>query len=153
MFGENINRLILFDAERIAMSNIKKINHVAIVVENIEEALGFWRDQMGLTLDHVEEVPSQASKVAFLPVGEGEVELVQPTDMTTGLGKYLEKRGEGIHHLCIEVEDIEAALADLKTKGVRLIDEVPQDLPGRRMAFIHPKAANGVLVELYELVD
>jgi len=135
------------------MSKIKKINHVAIVVENIEEALDFWQDQLGLVLDHVEEVPSQASKVAFLPVGEGEVELVQPTNMDSGLGRYLEKRGEGMHHLCIEVEDIESMLKDLKAKGVRLIDQEPHDLPGRRMAFIHPKASNGVLVELYEIVD
>lgn len=135
------------------MAKIKKINHIAIVVENIDEALGFWRDQLGLDLDHVEDVPSQSSKVAFMPVGEGEVELVQPTDMETGLGKYLEKRGEGMHHLCIEVDDIESMLADLKAKGVRLIDEEPHDLPGRRMAFIHPKASNGVLVELYEIVN
>lgn len=135
------------------MSNIKKINHVAIVVADIEQALGFWRDQLGLPLDHIEEVPSQASKVAFMPVGEGEVELVQPMDHDTGLGKYLEKRGEGMHHLCVEVHDIEGLLKMLKAKGVRLIDEVPHDLPGRRMAFIHPKSANGVLVELYELVD
>ena len=135
------------------MSKIKKINHIAIVVDNIEEALGFWQDQLGLVLGHVEDVPSQASKVAFLPVGEGEVELVQPTNMNSGLGRYLEKRGEGMHHLCIEVDDIESMLKDLKAKGVRLIDEEPHDLPGRRMAFIHPKASNGVLVELYEIVD
>lgn len=135
------------------MSKIKKINHVAIVVEQIEDALPFWRDQLGLALDHVEDVPSQASKVAFLPVGEGEVELVQPTDMDSGLGKYLQKRGEGMHHLCIEVEDIDGMLVDLRAKGVLLIDEVARDLPGRRMAFIHPKAANGVLVELYEITE
>lgn len=135
------------------MSKIKKINHVAIVVEQIEDALPFWRDQLGLALDHVEDVPSQSSKVAFLPVGEGEVELVQPTDLDSGLGKYLQKRGEGMHHLCIEVEDIDGMLVDLRAKGVLLIDEVARDLPGRRMAFIHPKAANGVLVELYEITE
>ena len=135
------------------MAQIKKINHVAIVVEDIEAALSFWRDQLGLALDHVEDVPSQASKVAFIPVGEGEVELVQPTDMASGLGKYLEKRGEGLHHLCIEVSDIDGMLAALKAKGVRLIDEVARELPGRRMAFIHPKSANGVLLELYEIVE
>ena len=135
------------------MAKIKKINHIAIVVEDIDAALGFWRDQLGLVLDHVEEVPSQASKVAFIPVGDGEVELVQPTDPESGLGKYLMKRGEGMHHLCIEVDDIEGVLVDLKAKGVQLINQVPQDLPGRRMAFIHPKAANGVLVELYEVVE
>ena len=134
------------------MSKVKKINHVAVLVENIESALNFWQNQLGLTLDHIEEVPSQASKVAFLPVGEGEVELVEPTDPESGLGKYLEKRGEGMHHLCIEVEDIDGMLTELKAKGVRLINEEALVLPGRKMAFIHPKAANGVLVELYELV-
>jgi methylmalonyl-CoA/ethylmalonyl-CoA epimerase len=135
------------------MPEIKKINHVAIVVQDIDEALGFWRDQLGLELDHIEDVPSQGSKVAFMPVGESEVELVQPTDPESGLGKYLEKRGEGLHHLCIEVDDIEAMLDFLKKKDVRLINETPVDLPGRRMAFVHPKAGNGVLIELYQLVD
>jgi methylmalonyl-CoA/ethylmalonyl-CoA epimerase len=135
------------------MSKIKKINHVAIVVENIDSALAFWKDQLGLELDHIEDVPSQASKVAFLPVGEGEVELVEPTDQESGLAKYLEKRGEGMHHICMEVDDIEGMLEILNEKGVRLINEKPIDLPGRRMAFIHPKSANGVLVELYEITE
>jgi len=135
------------------MPDIKKINHVAVIVENIDSALSFWRDQLGLNLDHIEEVPSQASKVAFLPVGEGEVELVQPTDPDSGLAKYLEKRGEGMHHLCIEVDDIQAMLENLKEKNVRLINEEPAVLPGRKMAFIHPKSTNGVLIELYELTD
>lgn len=134
------------------MAKIKKINHVAIVVEDMDAAMGFWRDALGLTLDHLEEVPSQASKVAFLPVGDSEVELVQPTDPESGMAKYLEKRGEGMHHLCIEVDDIEGMLGALREKGVRLISEEPITLPGRRMAFIHPKSANGVLIELYELV-
>jgi methylmalonyl-CoA/ethylmalonyl-CoA epimerase len=135
------------------MSKIKKINHVAIVVENIDSALAFWKDQLGLDLDHIEDVPSQASKVAFLPIGEGEVELVEPTDPESGLAKYLEKRGEGMHHICMEVDDIEGMLKILNEKGVRLINEKPIDLPGRRMAFIHPKSANGVLVELYEITE
>ena len=135
------------------MSQIKKVNHIAIVVENIENALEFWQGQLGLTLDHIEDVPSQASKVAFLPVGEGEVELVEPTDPESGLAKYLEKRGEGMHHLCFQVDDIEAMLDLLEEKDVRLINESPVDLPGRRMAFIHPKAANGVLIELYEIIE
>ena len=135
------------------MVKIKKMNHVAIVVENIESALTFWRDQLGLELDHIEDVPSQASNVAFLPVGEGEVELVKPTDPDSGLAKYLEKRGEGMHHICLEVDDIEGMLNILNEKGVRLINQEPIDLPGRRMAFIHPKAANGVLLELYEITQ
>jgi methylmalonyl-CoA/ethylmalonyl-CoA epimerase len=130
-----------------------KINHVAIVVQNIDAALNFWEQTFGLELDHVEEVPSQKSKVAFLPLGESEIELVQPTNSDSGLANFLEKRGEGMHHICIEVEDIDAALVELKSKGVRLINEVPEELPGRKMAFIHPKAANGVLVELYQLTE
>lgn len=133
------------------MENIKKINHVAILVKDIEDALVFWRDKLGLPLEHIEDVPSQASKVAFLPLGESEIELVQPTDSESSLSKALEKRGEGMHHLCIEVDDIEVMVRRLKEKEVQLINEEPLDLPGRRMAFIHPKSANGVLVELYEI--
>jgi methylmalonyl-CoA/ethylmalonyl-CoA epimerase len=130
-----------------------KINHVAIAVQDIDAALKFWEQTFGLELNHVEEVPSQKSKVAFLPLGESEIELVQPTTSDSGLANFLEKRGEGMHHICIEVEDIDATLAELKSKGVRLINDVPEELPGRKMAFIHPKAANGVLVELYQLTE
>lgn len=133
------------------MSQIKKINHVAIVVKDIDESLKFWETALGLKLDHVEDVPSQASKVAFIPVGEGEIELVQPTSSDSGMAAYLEKRGEGMHHLCIEVDDIEAKMQELKDAGVRLINQSPEVLPGRIMAFIHPKSTSGVLVELYEI--
>ena len=133
------------------MSNIKKINHVAIVVKDIEKSLEFWETALGLKLHHVEDVPSQASKVAFIPVGESEIELVQPTTEDSGLAGYLEKRGEGLHHLCVEVDDIEAKMQELKDAGVRLINDAPQVLTGRKMAFIHPKSASGVLVELYEI--
>ena len=133
------------------MAKILKMNHVAIAVEDIENALGFWQDALGIRLDHVEEVPTQKAKVAFLPVGESEVELVQPTDADTGTAKFLATRGPGMHHLCFEVDDIEGMLADLKEKGIRLINEEPMELEGRRMAFVHPKSANGVLVELYQL--
>jgi methylmalonyl-CoA/ethylmalonyl-CoA epimerase len=135
------------------MGEIIKINHVAIVVENIEEALAFWRDALGLPLDHLEDVPSQQSKVAFLPVGDNEVELVTPTNDDSGIGKYLQSKGPGMHHLCFEVSNIEEILFSLKGKGVRLINETPQELPGRKMAFIHPKSTGGVLVELYELTN
>lgn len=133
------------------MSQIKKINHVAIVVRDIEESLKFWEAALGLELHHVEEVPSQASKVAFIPIGDSEIELVQPTTEDSGMAAYLEKRGEGMHHLCVEVDDIEAKMQELKDAGVRLINDAPQVLPGRKMAFIHPKSASGVLVELYEI--
>ncbi|MGI6259526.1 MAG: methylmalonyl-CoA epimerase [Anaerolineaceae bacterium] len=135
------------------MAIIKKINHVAIVVRDIEESLKFWEDQLGLKLDHIEVVPTQHSRVAFIPVGDSEVELVQPTSTDSGLAAYLEKRGEGMHHLCFEVDDIDAKLAELKEKGVRLINETAEVLPGRKMAFLHPKAGNGVLIELYQLTD
>lgn len=135
------------------MAAIKKINHVAIVVRDIEESLKFWEDQLGLKLDHIEAVPTQHSRVAFIPVGDSEVELVQPTSTDSGLAAYLEKRGEGMHHLCFEVDDIDAKLAELKEKGVRLINETAEVLPGRKMAFLHPKAGNGVLIELYQLTD
>jgi methylmalonyl-CoA/ethylmalonyl-CoA epimerase len=135
------------------MAVIKKINHVAIAVEDIDEALLFWRDALGLTLDHIEDVPSQKSVVAFLPAGEGEVELVKPTDENSGVAKFLAKNGAGMHHLCFEVDDIEAVLADLKAKNIRLINEAPLELEGRKMAFIHPKSASGVLVELYQLTQ
>lgn len=134
------------------MTDIKSINHIAIVVEDIEESLAFWRDQLGLTLDHMETVSSQGVKIAFLPVGGSEVELVQPLDEESGVARYLRKRGPGLHHLCFEVEDIAAKLQELKEEGVRLIDEDPLVLEdGRKMAFLHPKSASGVLIELYEL--
>lgn len=133
------------------MAKVTKINHVAIAVSDLDGSLSFWRDAMGLDLSKVEDVPSQKSMVAFLPVGEGEVELVKPTADDTGVAKFLETKGPGMHHLCLEVDDIEGMLADLKAKGVRLINETPEVLPGRKMAFVHPKSTGGVLVELYEV--
>ena len=134
------------------MTNLKRLNHVAVLVPNLEEALTFWQDQLGLSLDHVETITSMAVKIAFLPLGESEIELVQPTTEDSGLAKFLAKRGPGLHHICIEVGDISEKLTDLKDKGVRLIDEEPMIMDdGRQLAFIHPKSAGGVLVELYEL--
>lgn len=134
------------------MPDLIKINHIAVAVEDIDAALSFWRDALGMRLDHVEEVPSQKARVAFLPVGESEVELVQPTSPDTGTAKFLAERGPGIHHLCLEVQDIAGMLAQLKAAGVRLINETPQELEGRRIAFVHPKSTGGVLIEFYELI-
>jgi methylmalonyl-CoA/ethylmalonyl-CoA epimerase len=134
------------------MLKVKKINHIAIAVENIEAMLPFWQDALGLSVDHIEEVPSQKARVAFLPVGNSEMELVQPTDPATGMAKFLKEKGPGMHHLCLEVENIDEALEELKAKGVHLINETAQILPGRKMAFIHPKSTGGVLVELYETI-
>ena len=133
------------------MPTLKKINHVAIVVADIDEALKFWRDALGIEMSHLEDVPSQKAQVAFLPLGDSEVELVKPTADDTGAAKFLVERGGGMHHLCFETDNVEGMLADLREKGVRLINEEPIVLPGRKMAFIHPKSTGGVLVELYEL--
>ncbi|MDP2964428.1 MAG: methylmalonyl-CoA epimerase [Pelolinea sp.] len=133
------------------MAKVKKINHIAVVVEDIQSSLAFWEGALGIKLEKVEDIPAQKAKVAFLPVGEGEVELVQPTDPESGTGKFLKERGGGMHHLCLEVDDIAGMLAQMKEKGVRLINEAPLEMEGRKIAFIHPKSASGVLVELYEL--
>ncbi len=134
------------------MAKIKKINHIGIVVPDIDEALNFWQDTLGLKLDHVEEVPGQKSVVAFLPVGESEIELVKPASDDSGVAKFLREHGSGMHHLCLEVDNIEEMLSDLKSKGIRLINETPIEMEGRKAAFIHPKSADGVLVELYQVI-
>jgi methylmalonyl-CoA epimerase len=127
-----------------------KIDHVGIVVRDIQAALEVYETALGLSLREIAEVPDQQVRVAFLPLGESNVELVQPTDDDTGIARFLEKRGEGIHHLCIEVPDIEAALAQLEAHGVPLIDPVPRQGAHGRVAFVHPKGAHGVLLELVE---
>lgn len=134
------------------MAQIKRIDHIAILVDDLDKTLSFWRDGLGMELTHVEDVPAEKSMVAFLPVGGSEVELVKPTTDDSGLAKYLEKRGPGMHHVCLEVDDIDGMLAQLKAKGIQLINETAlTGLGGRKYAFIHPKSANGVMVELYEL--
>ncbi len=131
---------------------IKRIHHVAVVVDDMEGALSFWQDALGLKVSHQAEVPEQQAQVAFLPVGEAEVELVRPTLETSGMAKYLAKRGPGIHHVCIEVDNLAEMLELLKGKGIRLIDETARSAAdGKRYAFIHPESTRGVLVELYEL--
>jgi methylmalonyl-CoA/ethylmalonyl-CoA epimerase len=131
---------------------IKKVNHIAVVVPDLDGAMNFWVDALGLKLSHKEHVASQAVDVAFLPVGDSKIELIQPIDNESGVARYLAKKGPGMHHICFEVDDIEAALARLKEADVQLINEVPTvGADGRKFAFIHPKSANGVLVELYEL--
>jgi methylmalonyl-CoA/ethylmalonyl-CoA epimerase len=129
-----------------------KINHLAIAVNDIDAALAFYRDALGLELDHVEDVERESVRVAFLNIGESHIELVQPTRDDTGIAKWMNKRGEGMHHLCIEVGDIETALAEMKKRNVDLINPQPITKPnGTRYAFIHPRSAFGVLIELYEL--
>jgi methylmalonyl-CoA epimerase len=131
---------------------IKRIDHIAIVVPNIEEALTFYQDALGLTLEHTERVDDEDVIVAFLPAGDSEIELVEPVSEQSGVSRYLEKRGPGMHHICLEVDDIGATLARLKAGGVELINEEPTyGSGGKLIAFIHPRSANGVLVELYQL--
>ncbi len=134
------------------MPKVKQVNHVAVVVEDMDKALSFWRDALGIELHELREVPAEKSKVAFLPLSGSEVELVRPTTDDSGIAKYLAKRGSGMHHLCLEVDDIEGMLAQLKSKGVRLINEEPRTAAdGKKYAFIHPESASGVLVELYQI--
>jgi methylmalonyl-CoA/ethylmalonyl-CoA epimerase len=129
-----------------------RINHIALAVNDIEEALAFWRDALGLEMGGIEDVPQEHSKVAFLPLGDSEIELVQPTSDDSGLARYLDKRGPGMHHICLEVEDIQDMMERLKEKGVRLINKTPQSREdGRLYAFIHPESTQGVLVELYQV--
>ena len=134
------------------MPEIKKINHVAVVVDDMEKALSFWRDALGMELHELRDVPTEKSQVAFLPLEGSEVELVVPTSNDSGIAKYLAKRGPGMHHICLEVDDIVEMLAQLREKGVRLINEEPRTgADGKKYAFIHPESTSGVLVELYEL--
>lgn len=127
-----------------------RIDHIGIVVRDIQEALKVYEAALGLPLREVVEVPDQKVEVAFLPVGESNIELVQPLSDDTGTAKFLRERGEGIHHICLEVKDIESALAQLKALGVELIDEEPRQGAHGRVAFVHPRGAHGVLIELIE---
>ena len=133
---------------------IKNINHIAIIVPDLEGAVAFWEGALGLKLERTESVPEEGVDVAFLPIGGSNVELLKPTVADTGVARFLEKRGPGIHHLCFEVDDIEATLAQLRDRNVQLINEQPQEgHGGRKYAFVHPKSTGGVLVELYQLAD
>lgn len=136
------------------MPTIRKINHLAVVVTDMEAALAFWRDALGIPLVEVRDVPAEAAQVAFLPIADSEIELVRPTTEDSGLAKYLAKRGPGMHHLCLEVDDLAGMLQQLKAKGIRLINEEPRlAADGKKYAFIHPESTHGVLVELYELAE
>ena len=130
---------------------ITKINHIAIVTPHLDNSVGFWAEALGLTVSQRHHEAEQGVDVAFIPVGESNVELIAPFVEDNGVARYLQKTGGGMHHLCLEVDDIEAALAQLKAHQVPLIDETPKiNQSGKKMAFIHPKGTGGVLVELYE---
>lgn len=127
----------------------EKINHIGIAVKNLEAAIPLYRDQLGMEFEGSEEVSEQKVRVAFLKIGDSRIELLEPTSPDSPVAKFLEKNGEGIHHMAYEVKDIEAALAELKQKGVRLIDETPRNgAHGSRIAFLHPKSTGGILTEI-----
>ena len=131
----------------------KRIDHIAIIVRDIEQALLFYRDTLSITPSEIKEVPTEQVRIAFLPMGGpggSEIELIEPTTPDSSLAKFLEKRGEGLHHICLEVEDIDAALAEMQEKGIPVLDKQPRIAAEGRAIFIHPRAANGVLVELVE---
>jgi len=128
-----------------------KINHLGIATKGIEEALKFWENALGLENVHTETVEDQKVRVAMLPIGETRIELLEPTSEDSPISKFLEKRGGGIHHIAVEVEDIEAALLKLKREGARLIDEQPRiGAENCLVAFVHPSSASGVLLELVQ---
>lgn len=130
---------------------IIKIDHLGIAVNSIEADKGLWTDVLGLKFEGSETVAEQKVTTAFFPVGESEVELLESTAPDGPVGKFIEKKGEGIHHIAFRVENIEEALAELKEKGVQLIDQKPRiGAGGAKIAFLHPKATNGILVELCE---
>ncbi len=129
----------------------EKIDHIGLAVANIEQNLAFWQSLLEIAEVKTEVVKDQKVKVAFLPVGESKIELLQPTEESSPVAKFLANKGEGIHHIALKVDNIEEKLAELKNKGVPLIDESPRvGAGGARIAFLHPKAANGVLIELCE---
>jgi methylmalonyl-CoA/ethylmalonyl-CoA epimerase len=131
------------------MTTIKRVDHLAVVVEDIDRALAFWRDALGLPLGRIEHIQEQRAQVAFLPVGDSQIELVRPTDSDSGTARFLAKRGPGVHHVSFEVDDLAAVLSQLKARGVRLINEQPvPGAGGMLVAFVHPESTGGVLVEL-----
>jgi methylmalonyl-CoA epimerase len=125
-----------------------KLAHIGIVVKNLEESLPCYTDALGLKVARIQELPSQNVRIAFIPLDEGELELMEPLDDNSGVAKFLANRGEGIHHICLEVEDIQACLNQASSSGIQLIDKEPRPGAEGQVAFLHPKSMHGVLVEL-----
>jgi methylmalonyl-CoA epimerase len=135
------------------MSLPKRIDHVAIIVRNLEQALAFYRDTLGIEPSEVKDVPTEQVRIAFLPLGGpggSEIELIEPTTSDSSLTRFLEKRGEGLHHICLEVDDIDAALAEMREKGAPVLDQQPRIAAEGRAIFLHPKGTSGVLLELLQ---
>jgi methylmalonyl-CoA epimerase len=128
-----------------------KIDHIGIATRQLDEGLALWRDALGLSVDATEEISEQGVRVAMLPIGDTHVELLEALSPDSSVGKFISKRGPGIHHIAVQVDDINASLADLKSKGARLIDETPRiGAGGCLIAFVHPSTTNGVLLELVQ---
>jgi len=131
----------------------RRIDHVAIIVHNIEQALAFYRDILGITPREIKEVPTEQVRIAFLPMGGpggSEIELIEPTNPDSSLARFLEKRGEGLHHICLQVDDIDASLVNMQAKGAPVLDKQPRIAAEGRAVFLHPKGTHGVLLELVE---
>ena len=133
-----------------AIRRIGKVHHVALIVASIDDALGFWRDTLGLELGTVMDIPTDRVRIAFLGVGESRIELVEPTDDTTGVARFLASKGEGFHHVCFEVPDLAETLRGLAADGIELIDTAPRRGAEGPVAFLHPRSGHGVLVELID---
>ena len=133
-----------------SIRRLGKIHHVALIVASIDQSLGLWRDLLGLDLETVMDIPRDGVRIAFLGVGESKIELVQPTDETTGVARFLASKGEGFHHVCFEVSNLAEALLRLAIDGLELIDTAPRRGAEGPVAFIHPRSCHGVLVELIE---
>ncbi len=130
------------------------IHHIAIVVRDLDAALALYRDALGLEMTERREAPEEGVEIAFLPAGEGEIELLRPMDAESGVARFLEKRGEGLHHVCLAVGDIEASMDRLRSAGAQLLSEEPRvNVDGARYVFVHPRSAHGVLLELYEVAE
>src|SRR5206468_9339918 len=127
---------------------LTRVHHVGLVVRRLEDGLAFWRDALGLRISRQATVRDQGVRAALLPIGRSEIELLEPVDPGGGVAKFLEKRGEGLHHVCFETPEVSAELADLRTRNVPVIDTVPRPGLAGEIAFLHPKACDGVLVEL-----
>jgi methylmalonyl-CoA epimerase len=135
---------------------VKRIDHVAIVVRDMEAALRFYRDTLGIAPSRILDFPREGVKIAFLPLGGpggSEIELLEPIDPLGSVARFLEKRGEGLHHLCLEVEDIDQALAELTAAGAAVLDSAPRPTAEGRGIFLHPKGTGGVLLELVQRED
>ena len=137
-------------------SAIKRIDHVAIVVRDMDDALAFYRDMLGISPSRVVDFPREGVKIAFLPLGGpngSEIELLEPTSAETGVARFLQKHGGGLHHICLETPDIEQALTDLRASGAMLLDDTPRPTAEGRGIFLHPRGTQGVLLELVQRAE